>query len=213
PSPAVARSLFAVASRGETGVLSVEAGATGSAAGGNAAGGPSLHRVELERGWVHAMANVERRLSGEEALGRLLDRLGGGAVATFSARPPGSPLIGFRFTPFHPARPLRVHFERSSSGGDLRTPPGDLDGTRLRLMITPHASCLDPDEQRVVALLASPRRLDELVPLLGRPRLDRLLRFLQAAGALLVDDPQLPAAYAALGLVEGAPADEVKRAW
>lgn len=194
-----AQALFAVASLGSTGLFVVEAGG-------------STARLELERGWVHAVGNVERARSDEEAVGRLFDRVAGAAVgdarSRFEPRPESSPMLGRRVTPFHPTRPLRAHFERH-----MAPRAGDFSSSRLRLSLVPHPSCLELDEQHLVALLSAPRRFDELLPLTHRPRLERLLRFLEAAGALLVEDATLVAAWAELGLAEGAPLDEVKRAW
>jgi hypothetical protein len=79
----------------------------------------------------------------------------------------------------------------------------------------PHPSCVAPDEARVLALLDERRPVDELLRsgLAERARIVRLLAFLDAVELLEVEDPALPAAYAALGLDEGASLDEVKRAW
>ena len=202
--------LFAVASRGESGVFFVEAPA-------------AVSRLEIERGWVHAMANVARaprREDGEEMFRRLLDRVPVETGGRFEKRAEGRPIAGQRVTPFHPARALRAHVEKTiigtaGTGGSGGTAGGARDfGTlRMRSSLTPHGSCLDAYEQRVVALLATPRRIDELLPLLPRVHLERLLSFLEAVGALWVEEAGIADAYAALGLADGASLDEVKRAY
>lgn len=193
-------SLFSVASDGGTGLFHIEvAGPTGPAS-----------RLELERGFVHGLANVERRPRGEEMLERLLGKLGDAATARFVPRPPGGPIVGNRVTPFHPARIVRDHVEKLEPS----PLPSFIETARLRLLYTPHASCLEFDESRVVSTLASvPRRFDELAAISPPVRLARLVRFLAAVNALAVEDSAIAAAFAELGLAEGAPLDDIKRAY
>ena len=191
------RALFGVASEGGTGLFHVEISG-------------STSRLELERGFVHGLANVERRPRGEEMLERLFAKLVEGATARFVARPPGAPILGQRVSAFHPARTIRDHVEKHAAPAL----PAFIETARLTLLRTPHPSCLEPDEARVVSTLASiPRRFDELIAISPPVRLARLVRFLGAMGFLAVEDSALTDAFAELGLPHGAALDDVKRAY
>ena len=199
PPGRMIRTLFAASSRGETGVFFVEAPSATS-------------RLEIERGWVHAMANVARAPSGEEMLGRLFDRVPAAQTGgRFEPRAEGAALAGHRVTPFHPGRVVRAHVDKLRDQRLLAL--RDFTGARMRVRIAPHGSSLDAHEQRVVALLATPRRLDELLPISPRVHLERLLSFLDAVGALVVEDAAIADAYATLGVADGASTEEVKRAY
>ena len=197
----VVRALFALASSGATGVFRIHHQ-------GVAARGGSVSRLELEQGFVHAMANVGESLRGEETLTALLGRLPEGAEPTFEARAPRAPLLGRPVAAFHPARALRRHVEAARRGA-----PPPSDQARVELRYRPHASCISVVEAQVVAMLASPRRFAELATAAPRPIAEELVGFLAAAGAAAVDDPAVADAWGVLGLAPGASSDEVKRAW
>jgi hypothetical protein len=212
----VVRLLLRVACTGGTGeFLVIEEGA----AVGDKGAPRSIGRLVLEHGWVHALANLgPRRTRGEEMLAARITRLSDGATGRFEpsgARAAGGARGGAwgAVTPFHPAPVLRAHVERGlvlDEAAERR-----LLGARVRLEVTPHASCLAPDEAKVVALLADWRRADDLVTMgvAAGTRLARLLAFLEATGLLAVEAPALSAAWAALELSPGAPLDEVRRAY
>ncbi len=171
-------------------------------------------RVELFRGWVHAIDwfPVKWTLgappsSGEEQLRILIKRddvdwrfddklplLKRGAVA-----------------PFHPAAVIRNVVAADGSVFAARAA-----GARLQLVSTPHPSCIGLDERPLLALLASPRTLEELERARVTPpeRVARLCAFLEAVGALSVEgELSLASAYALLELADGAGADEIKSAY
>lgn len=196
----IARLLFAVSHRGGTGTLASDA--------------PSA-RVELSRGWVYSITSEPTAEDGgaphpraEENLRRLLRR---GQPARFID---GAPATGRgRTTPFHPAAVLRNHYEAllaENAGTTLRAKAGS---QRLRLQIAPHGSALGSDEKRLVALLSVPRTFAELdeARVALPSRTDKLIAFLHAAAALTCDPD--PIHYRALGLPEGAPPNEVRRAY
>jgi hypothetical protein len=122
-------------------------------------------------------------------------------------------------TPFHPAaivRNLVAARLPDAEAWRARAATG-----RLRLVMTPHASCLGHDEKPLVSFLAQPRTLAELdaARLCPPSRAARLLAFLDAVGALAIDTHvalelvTLREAYARLELPDGAPLDDVKRAY
>ena len=82
----VVRSLFAVASQGATGVFRIQIAT-------------SISRLELEQGFVHAMANVADSARGEEALVALLGRLPDESQPHFEPRAPRSPRWSSDFAP------------------------------------------------------------------------------------------------------------------
>jgi hypothetical protein len=171
-------------------------------------------RVELYRGWVHAIDWFPVKwtmgpapVRGEEQLRLLLKRddvdwryddklplLQRGAV-----------------TPFHPAAVIRNALEVDGDAFRARAA-----AARLQIVTPPHPSCIGIDEKPLVAFLAAPRSLAEVdaARLCLPARATRLLAFLEAVGALRVDgELGLAAAYAALELGEGAAPEEVKRAY
>jgi hypothetical protein len=185
-------------------------------------------RVELVRGWIHAVdlepvaplfasGRAPFRLAprGEDRLTLLLRRHD--ALWTFDAHLPLRQLGAV--TPFHPAAIVRNIVAAHLPEADAwRARAGS---NRLRLVMTPHASCLGLDEKPLVSWLAQPRTLAELdaARLCPPSRAARLLAFLDAVGALTMDlDVQLALvtlrdAYQLLELPDGAPLDEVKRAY
>jgi hypothetical protein len=88
-----------------------------------------------------------------------------------------------------------------------------LAAATLQLAQPPHPSCLGRDERPLIAFLQRPRTLAEIdaAALCPPLRAGRLLAFLDAVGALAVVVASSP--WALLGLPEGAPLDEVKRAF
>jgi hypothetical protein len=201
----LARLLFAISSRGGTGTVIIDA--------------PAAARVELQRGFVYALAPQGGQARGEDALRQLLkqiDAAAGGPSVRFDEG--ASPTHRGRVTPFHPAAILRNHFESvlpDGAGRAVRQRAGD---GRLRLRVTPHPSCLGPDEKQLIALLASGAPAGRTVAELDAARvavpmrIDRLLSFLAAAEALVLDGDG-PSPYQLLGLPEGATVDEVRRAY
>lgn len=201
--PRLDRLLYALASSAATGAVSVEFPVEKLR--------PA--RLEIERGFIYALAFDQGGQSGgahpraEENLRRLLRRPG--ATAHFTAG--AEPLRQGRVTPFHPAGVLRNHFEATlppTAGPSLRSRAGQ---EKLRLGLPPHPSCLGPDEQRLVALLAVPRTLAELdqIRVAPPPRVERLLAFLEAAAALSFG----PTLHQLLGVAEGASTEELRRAY
>ena len=173
-------------------------------------------RVELYRGWVHAIDWFPVKFTlgpppsrGEEQLRVILKRddvdwrfddklpvLKRGAVA-----------------PFHPAAVIRNVLD---VGLDPDAFTVRARAARLQIVAPPHPSCLGLDERPLVALLAAPRTLAELdrAKLCPPARTARLCAFLEAVGALSVESElSLASAYALLELGDGASAEEVKRAY
>jgi len=177
-------------------------------------------RIEVYRGWVHAVdAQGARRFiggkvppRGEDALAALLrlereQELGARFDAELPLEKRGA------CTPFHPAALVRNSVDAKK-----------LDVTRFRLKVgagtlsipqSPHASCLGSDERPLVAYLKKPRTLDEIdaADLCAPSRAARLLVFLDLVGALEIEAKPLGSPYLLLGVPEGAPLDEVKRAF
>ena len=198
------RLLYALASHAGTGAISIEFAVAHGAAETRHA------RVELDRGFVYAIAfdqGAGAHPRAEENLRRLLKH----KDARSRFEPGAEPLRAGRVTPFQPAGVLRNHFEAelpATAGPSLRARAGR---EKLRLIHPPHPSCLGADERRLIALLAVPRSLAELddFRVAPPPRSERLLAFLEAAAALTVG----PSVYHLLGVAEGAPLDEVRRAY
>jgi hypothetical protein len=175
----------------------------------------SAVRIELYRGWVHAidLFPIEFLVGkapsrGEETLRLLLKR--NDADWTFDAK--ALPLKRGACAPFHPAAVIRNVTAAPPEAFAARTRPT----TRVQLVHTPHPSCIGLDERALVAYLARPRTLAEIeaARLSGAPRTLALLAFLEAVGALSVDaDLTRLEALALLELGDGASADDVKRAY
>jgi DnaJ-domain-containing protein 1 len=187
-------------------------------------------RVELLRGWVHAVEfggwfgpprlTARAPVLGPDRLTALCEVCDArSARVSFDAAAP--PEKRGTCAPFHPAAALRGYLDRA--------PPSvvavrqTLAARRFSLKLAPHASCLDDDERPLVAYLGRPRTLEELdaARLCPRGRADRLLAFLVDVRALDLDpaeeQPGVPAPpgspLAVLELVEGASADEIRRAY
>jgi hypothetical protein len=174
-------------------------------------------RIELYRGWVHALdwfplkstlgpapSQAEEQLrvilKREDVDWRFDDKLPlakRGAVA-----------------PFHPAAVIRNVI--AADGAAFRARTGERARLQLVSASAPHPSCIGLDERPLIALLALPRTLEDLerARVSAPERVARLCAFLDAVGALTIDgELPLASAYALLELADGAPSDEVKSAY
>jgi hypothetical protein len=206
----VARRLYELGQAQASGALSVTAAAS--------AVSPSTVTVELLRGWVHAidLASIAAQVGpqpirGEDAL-RLLLPLA--VDARFVEGTP--PRKRGACTPFHPAAVVRNFVDRR--GRELEGWPeawrARVGAGTVELVQPPHPSCIGHDERPLVAFLGRPRAADEIdaAQLCPPARAERLLAFLYAVGALkFVAATASP--YKLLELPEGAPAEDVKRAY
>ncbi len=168
--------------------------------------------VELLRGWVHAVdlapVGLAQPVRGEDALRLLLPVAVG--PGNFSADAP--PRKRGACTPFHPAAPVRNFLDGLKLDAALWRARAGV-GTVV-IVHAPHPSCVGQDERPLVAFLGRPRSVDEIEKsgLCPVVRADRLLTFLHAVGALaFAASPASP--YKLLQLPDGAPLDEVKRAY
>ncbi|MGZ3427386.1 MAG: J domain-containing protein [Polyangia bacterium] len=172
-------------------------------------------RIELYRGWVHAIDWFPLKYtlgaapsSGEEQLRVLLKR--DDVDWRFDDKLPL--LKRGAVPPFHPAAVVRNALAADGDAFRARA----ANGARLQLVTQPHPSCIGLDERTLVAMLASPRTLEELerAQLTAPARVARLCAFLEAVGALSVESElSLASAYALLEIGDGASAEEVKRAY
>ncbi|HWE30269.1 MAG TPA: J domain-containing protein [Polyangia bacterium] len=172
-------------------------------------------RIELFRGWVHAIDWFPLKWTsgpppsqGDEQLRAILKR--DDVDWRFDDKLPL--LKRGPVAPFHPAAVIRNVIAADGEAFRARTAAG----ARLQLVSQPHPSCIGLDERALVAMLASPRTLEELerAQLTPPARVVRLCAFLEAVGALSVDSElSLASAYALLELADGAGADEVKSAY
>jgi DnaJ-domain-containing protein 1 len=115
--------------------------------------------------------------------------------------------------PFHPAAVVRNHVDARGIDADgWRNRVGD---GRIQLTQTPHSSCLGNDERPLVAFLSRARTVEEIdgVTVCPRERAARLLGFLDAVAAVSYDWTGVRSPYAALGLADHAPQDDVRRAF
>ena len=171
-------------------------------------------RIELFRGWVHAIDWFPLKWTlgappsqGEEQLRVILKR--DDVDWRFDDKLPLAKRGAV--APFHPAAVIRNVIAADGEAFRARA-----SGARLQLVSAPHASCIGLDERPLVAMLASPRTLEELERAQVTPpvRVARLCAFLEAVGALSVESElSLASAYALLELGDGAGADEVKSAY
>jgi DnaJ-domain-containing protein 1 len=172
-------------------------------------------RIELYRGWVHAIDWFPLKYtlgpapsSGEEQLRVLLKR--DDVDWRFDEKLPL--LKRGAVPPFHPAAVVRNALAADGDAFRARA----ANGARLQLVAQPHPSCIGLDERALVAMLASPRTLEELerAQLTPPARVARLCAFLEAVGMLSVESElSLASAYALLEIGDGASAEEVKRAY
>ena len=93
--------------------------------------------------------------------------------------------------------------------------PESVNVGKVAVPQSPHGSCLGSDERPLVAFLKKPRTLEEIdhADLCAPSRAARLLVFLDVVGALEIEARVLGSPYSLLGLPDGAPAGEVKRAF
>lgn len=175
--------------------------------------------VELNHGWVHAVAlspaysligDAPER--GEDKL-RLFLHLGEThyRLDAFSDR--AKPEKRGACSPFHPAAVVRNHVDGLQLDQILWR--ARVGGGRVQLQTPPHPSCLGQDERPLVAFLSRPHTLAEIDAsgLCLPERAAKLIAFFESVGALAVTVDAGASAYAALELPEGAPLDEVKRAY
>ena len=172
-------------------------------------------RVELFRGWVHAIDWFPLKWTlgappgaGEEQLRVLLKR--DDVDWRFDDKLPA--LKRGPVAPFHPAAVIRNVVALDLEAFRARV----AGGARLQLASQPHPSCIGIDERPLLAMLATPRTLEELERARVAPpaRVAGLCAFLEAVGALTVESElSLASAYALLELADGAGADEIKRAY
>ncbi len=197
----VARRLYELGQAQASGSLAVAVGA-------------STASVELLRGWVHAidLASIAARVGpqpirGEDALRLLLPVA---EDARFSEGTP--PRKRGVCTPFHPAAPVRNFVDRR--GLDTGAWRARVGAGTVELVQAPHPSCIGHDERPLVAFLGRPRAADEIdaAQLCPPPRAARLLAFLYAVGALKFT-AATASPYKLLELPEGAPVEEIKRAY
>jgi hypothetical protein len=175
----------------------------------------SAVRIELYRGWVHAidLFPIEFLVGkaparGEDTLRLLFKR--DDADWRFDAQ--ALPLKRGAVSPFHPAAVVRNVTPASGEALATRLKPS----TRVQLVHAPHPSCIGLDERPLVAYLSRPRTLAEVeaARLCAPARMLALLAFLEAVGALSVDaDLSRREALLLLELAEDASADDVKRAY
>jgi hypothetical protein len=177
--------------------------------------------VELQRGWVYGVElSPAYSLVGQapaKGEDRLRVLLGVGAHYTVlhwePASRPGAVKRG-ACTPFHPAAIVRNYVDGLKLDSGLwRTRVGK--GLVNIAEPPPHPSCLGQDERPLVAFLSRPRTVYDLdaAALCPPPRAARLLGFLDVMGALRVTWDAGGSPYAMLELPDGAPLDEVKRAF
>jgi hypothetical protein len=172
-------------------------------------------RIELYRGWVHAIDLFPIQTivgkapgRGEDTLRLLFKR----SDADWSFDPLLPALKRGACPPFHPAAVVRNVIAASGDAFRART----VAGARLQLLRAPHASCIGLDERTLVSFLTQPHTLAEVdaARLCPPARAAALLAFLEAVGALTVDaDLSRRQALALLELGDSASADEVKRAY
>jgi hypothetical protein len=150
-------------------------------------------RIELQRGWVHALDVTPWRfrgapLDGAERLGWLLDDALRREV-TVSVELDAAQEKRGACSPFHPGRALRAHVERRALAGELPPVRAVLYGHAFQLTQLPHPSCVLEDERGVIALLSHARTLPEIASarLCPPQAVDRLLGFLWDVGGLAIE--------------------------
>ena len=170
-------------------------------------------RVELYRGWVHAvdLVSVETVVGkaparGEDALKLILRRTD--ADWTFDGKQPGTKR---GMGPFHPAATIRNFVGAVGTGFAAKA-----EGARLQLLYRPHQSCIGLDERALVAFLDLPRTWADVENAALCPpfRALPLLAFLEQIGALGVEKTLArDEALLLLQLAPGADADAIKSAY
>lgn len=170
-------------------------------------------RVELFRGWVHAvdLVSIESVVGraparGEDALRVIFKRTD--ADWTFDPKQAGTRR---GMGPFHPAAVIRNFVGAIGDGFRAHA-----EGARLQLAYRPHQSCIGLDERSLVAFLDSPRTLADIdaAALCPPSRALPLLAFLEQIGVLSVERTLArDEAYVLLELPAGADADTIKSAY
>jgi DnaJ-domain-containing protein 1 len=170
-------------------------------------------RVELFRGWVHAvdLVSVESVVGraparGEDALRVLFKRAD--ADWTFDPKQAGTRR---GMGPFHPAAVIRNFVGAVGDGFRARA-----EGARLQLAYRPHQSCIGLDERALVAFLDAPRTLADIdeAALCPPARALPLLAFLEQIGVLGVERTLArDEALILLELPAGADAETIKSAY
>lgn len=175
---------------------------------------PTEIRIELEQGWVHALGLAQRLPRPEEELLALFHSniIDAKFVADEKATRRG------RCQPFHPASVVRNYVEHQQGREAAQTLRERATGKRLCLNFRPHTSCLGFDERPVINFMensgARGLTLAELeqARITSAKRIDHLLAFLEAAGAITFEqDAANP--YQLLGISPKATAAEVRRAY
>lgn len=194
----IARILYARSSTSATGVLHVYSRS-------------GTRRIELQKGWVHAIDAGPSAPARPEAQLRYVMRLR--APAEFH---PDATMQAWRvIPPFHPAPSIRNHIEAQHvTPEQVRRRIGQ---NRVAISIPPHQSCIGWDEKPLVAFMSQPHTLREIESAGICPPLRtlRLIIFLDAIGALSIYPVAHPLAdaYALLGLAPGATPDQIKSAY
>lgn len=147
---------------------------------------------------------------------------------TFEAGVPAYPPGATNALPLAPW--ARAHFEQQLDGALADALLRDLAGIRLsiRIQLAPDPSTCDEADRRMLAALASPRRLDQVWSIARTPRFRLLafIHFLRSVDALDIDgivaersvptrriDPRRAAARRMLGLTDEADLETIKRAY
>jgi|GEM_PF-5394330 len=175
--------------------------------------------VEIQRGWVHAVHLSPAYAAigtapplGEDRLRVLLKLAESYSEPTFTARAPVSKWGAC--APFHPGQVLRNHVD--ALGPDPMLWRFRLGEGRIKVALPPHATSLGGDERPLCGYLTvSGRTAAEIdaVGLCPPERARRLLAFLDAIGALAYDFRGVASPFAVLDLPDGAPLEDVRRAY
>ena len=141
-----------------------------------------------------------------------------GGVATY---PPGAFLRQYNLAAW-----ARAHLEAQFDAAHAQSMMRELSGSRLAIRpeLAPDLAWCDEADRRILAAMATPRRLDQIWPLArtARFRLLSFIHFLRGVGALEVGGVAAPPrrartidedAYRLLGVPAGADRDTVKRAY
>jgi DnaJ-domain-containing protein 1 len=194
-------------------------------AGGAGPGRAAGSVLVLRRG--HLMAADPDPAEGSSRTAQRLERLAGldrahcyfdGGVAAY---PPGALLRQYNLAAW-----ARSHFEGQFDAARAQTMTRELAAARLALKseLVPDPAWCDEIDRRILAAMASPRRLDQIWPLArtSRFRLLSFIYFLRAVGAVTLAGVGAPArppraaeedAYRLLGVPAGADRETLKRAY
>ena len=175
--------------------------------------------VEIQRGWVHAVHLSPAYTSigaapplGEDRLRLWLRLAETYSEVLFTARAPATKFGAC--APFHPGQVVRNHVD--ALGPDPMLWRFRLGDGRIKVAVAPHASSLGADERPLCGYLSvAGRTAQEIdsVALCPPDRARRLLAFLDAIGAVAYDFRGVASPFAALDLPDGAPLEDVRRAY